>query len=1433
MERAFKLIVIGIEEYDDPSWKTLPGVTQTAARVAKALGGEPLLLPKSGGKGEAPRALKEAIQQIPERATLFVHWIGHGVTAANHHYLICRDSPHPDLLDGGEAVATGELGLILANSRAERIVVVLDTCFSGKGVNDFAQRYQETLALQLRREGWDRVVCVIPASHPLDKAVAGLLSEGLADAIEHPDKHLFWSRGDEFIIPENLAKAAVRLLSEAGKKIYTEPYRRGSVLEIIPNPLYKPEAGNDDIETSRHLEGLFGQEAHFSLASRGIETGEAGYFFSGRRGSQKQIISWLNDRHASLMVVTGPPGSGKSALLGRIVTLSVPEVRAEVEKAGGLGKEDPVPPDNAVDVAVHAKGKNVFQVATALGQCVGLDREIVDQPGITDVLSAIKEASTRLDEVGELQGLTLVIDALDEAGGEQAQRIANELIRPLGNLPNVRLLVGTRRSLDGGLIPEGEAKHGRLVKAFGPDAVILDLENEPETQADIAEFVAKRLRGVAEHQRGSDEWINAAGAKVAAAADGSFLYARLVARGLKATPSAPLVVMPADASAAFVEDIAARFPDDQKRVNDMLRALAFSLGLGLSRAVWAEVATALNDADALYSNDDIIWMLRHVGSYIVETTVVTDGIGQAVYRLIHQALADQLKGGVTKAHARIVDSLCIGLQGEAWLGADPYLRRHLVEHAVLADKEGHRWADKEDLPHSTPLEQLIATPGVLAISEPASVLAARDRLLSEEARRIMGVYVLAAVDLPGRHSAERWALLHLRALMQGDKALAESMQPPKSSPWRCSWARTRPVTPHLTLKGHGDTVNSVALGEIDGQAVIVSGGDDRTVRLWDAKGLTPIGIPLTGHERGVNSVALGVIEGRAVIASGGGDGTVRLWDAKDYTPIGTPLTGHESWVSSVVLGVVDGRALIASGGGDGSVRLWDAKDGKPIGSPLTGHESGVNALAFGEVEGRAVIVSGDGNEFTEGTVRLWDAKDGTPIGEPLAGHYGFIFSVALGEVDGHAVIVSGGDGGSVRLWDAKDGTLIGDPLDVHPFFSIAFGDPHTIHSSTVFSVPLGEVDGRAVIVSGADDGTVRLWDAKERTPIGNPLTGNLNGVRSLALGEVDGRAVIVSGGDDGTVRLWDVKDGTRIGEPLIEHQNGVRSLALGEVDGHAVIVSGGDGGSVRLWDAKDGTPIGNLLKGHRDTVICVALGEVDGRMVIVSGGRFGTVRLWDAKDGTPIGTPLKGHIGNVICVALGEVEGRAVIVSGGRFGTVRLWDAKDGTPIGNPLTGHEDSVIYIAVGEVGGQAVIISGGEDGTVRLWDVKGRSSIGTLLTGHESNVSSVALGEVEGRSVIVSGREDGTVHLWDAEVLTPIGTLLTGHESNVSSVVLGKLGGRAVIVSGDNDGNVRLSDLETSATQVTLPLAQEVRSLALGLDGHLAIESSRGHIMIELRH
>jgi WD40 repeat protein len=163
-------------------------------------------------------------------------------------------------------------------------------------------------------------------------------------------------------------------------------------------------------------------------------------------------------------------------------------------------------------------------------------------------------------------------------------------------------------------------------------------------------------------------------------------------------------------------------------------------------------------------------------------------------------------------------------------------------------------------------------------------------------------------------------------------------------------------------------VNTVAAAELDGRPVIVSGGEDRTLRIWDLATGTPIGEPLTGHDGAVKAVAMGELESRPAIISGSSDGSLRVWDLATGTPVGEPLTGHSGHVLAVAIGALDGQPIVVSGSSDHTVRVWDLGTRTTLGTPFTGHHAPVTTVVVDELASRPIIISGSQDH----TVSAWD-----------------------------------------------------------------------------------------------------------------------------------------------------------------------------------------------------------------------------------------------------------------------------------------------------------------------------------------------------------------------------------------------------------------------------------------------------------------------------
>ena len=400
-------------------------------------------------------------------------------------------------------------------------------------------------------------------------------------------------------------------------------YTAGNAWVMLPNPRYDPDAPERVVE-------------HLLLAARGRAPDEEGVYFTGRTAQLDQIVAWMRaEASGGLLVVTGPAGCGKSALVGRIVSLSNPVERASLLEAIGSGLAHADPGERSVHAHAHARGLTAERLAEVLDDQLVRRGVLARHPGGT---------RNRWQLLGDLQAVSacpvIVIDGLDETGLE-AFRIAEDLVRLSGL---ARVIVTTRD------LPSADGKT-TLVATLAPTEP-LDLGDEAlraATEADVRNYIDKRLHGapaVMDRGKIADAVIGRARGQ----GEGVFLLARVVTSQLRAAPIDTALPgweqhVARSFEAAFQRDLALIPPLRRGEVElpqaagELLAALAWAYGAGFPDDVWPVVATALSATGIAYDRADVFWVLGQAGRYIVE-----DGQGgRAVYRLSHQRLVDHLR----------------------------------------------------------------------------------------------------------------------------------------------------------------------------------------------------------------------------------------------------------------------------------------------------------------------------------------------------------------------------------------------------------------------------------------------------------------------------------------------------------------------------------------------------------------------------------------------------------------------------------------------------------------------------------------------------------------------------------------------------------------------------------------------------------------------
>ncbi|KAF8553449.1 WD40 repeat-like protein [Imleria badia] len=334
-----------------------------------------------------------------------------------------------------------------------------------------------------------------------------------------------------------------------------------------------------------------------------------------------------------------------------------------------------------------------------------------------------------------------------------------------------------------------------------------------------------------------------------------------------------------------------------------------------------------------------------------------------------------------------------------------------------------------------------------------------------------------------------------------------------------------------------------------------------------------------------------------------------------------------------------------------------------------------------------------------------------------------------------------------------------------PFLHVSLADEPEIEITPELSMPTS-----FEVPLQAEESLQQVHAGKNGPRPHSAIPAHNDAIRRLAY-LPDGRRV-VTGSDDGTVRVWNLESGKQEGTSM-EHENKVDSLAVTR-DG-TKIVSSDEDGSIKMWNVESHELVQNW-KAHSTISHALAISP-DDRLVAVCNWTLGIysmagrqvnraievgglilsvafspdgnklacgtlcdIRIYEVSSGALMFGPLNGHKDMIWCVLWSPDGSR--LFSASQDKTIRCWDSEIGRPIEYPWTGHTDKIYFLSLSPDG--SILASASEDRTIRFWDAATGNPI--RVGRHLDRVDAVTAVcfSPSGEFVASAGRQ-GMIYLW----------------------------------------------------------------------------------------
>ncbi|WP_327301701.1 AAA family ATPase [Streptomyces goshikiensis] len=1391
---------------------------------------------------------EEDLAGVDDDEALVVYITGHGIAPENspQHFLLLpasyEDRPFSTAFPTADLIAT------VLDSLATHVLVMVDSCFSGRLE---AELKNNLPGLRRGRRALGSLV-VLAAGDDESRPRLGQFTNLLQAAHTHckdksngfAEPHLSWQdwKGIVNEVFDGDTMANLHYIWPADS--LTVQKAQGKPSPCLPNPGYAGAEPVLDASLSQvgwtrtELDGYW-----ISRATGEVEAGTPGWYFTGRTVLVKQMLAFLRGTEG-VLIVTGEAGSGKSALLARMVTLSDARFRADENYRSLIAAipEELDVPEGSVDAAVLARNADPDELALALYEALGGGAQAPDAAGgrgdnqdagpLARLRRLVRDTSRRRG-----RALTIVVDGIDEA--RNPTRVITDLLRPLTDLrmkaderPAVRLMLGIRSPRESspsttGTDPVSPSDLLSLLVRATHSGPQIRTDDAGATAADVTAYVLALLQAPYEGQDGSGASPSPAryqklAEAVAREVSPSFLDARISAQRLRAMcvlpdPDDPewLQTLRQGTEALLREDLreVALAATPAEHLMTALRASAFAQGAGTPWAdIWPTAVDALSPT-LVHDPDAVIRQVMDSRLTGYLTTTVEDG--RTVYRPIHERISETLRNSphtllgsqptdgaerlsdeeISAVHGRLTKAFGRLLPTAADQAPHPYLRRHLIAHAAAADLLDNRHVPKSFLPWETS-GTVRAALGLPADPDPKTLhLAAWARIEP----------FLADAGISARADS-----LGLSAL--GTDLEQDSGQPAADGQRRRAhafavtprWNQLR-VPGNLLGRTHADLSSLVSFTLPDGSPLVAAGDQAGEVRLWDPLTGTEFGLPVRSSRHARALAVLTGHGGEPLLAVGSAHGAW-IYDPQSGDVAHLPVS--EMVGALAVFTTASGRVRLAVGTTTGLV-ICDPLARQVLSRPAleTLGDTPIKALATLRLpSGRTLLAVGGDNSTTLDIIDAESLHVVTVLHGQ--GRGASALALYLDPAGRPRLVAASRSTGSVRNYDALTGEE-----------NQAGRIPRSAASIGLYPHPRL---GTLLALGDSRGGSVSLWHPDTGEEVDQSPPDHTKRVKGMAVVDAGRRLpLVVSGSTDRTVRVWSPAAlMSRWDSHLEEMGDGSHLAALPGAGGEAHVVGPARSGAVSIRSASTGDLLRQLQWptewGSRALAALATHTWPDGTVSVVAGLEGGFVGHWNEKSGwrrlSAVESWQSTRVRALATFATGPYD-RVVLASGTSTGTVAFHDLASGEPWCSPLQERGAVRALAALPRASGTLVAFSAAA--AVRLCRL-GEQPHGRL-PGRIGVIASLAVCPAEdGSSLLVTGGSDGSVRLWSPEMpKEEVYPVLKGHHGQVSAIALLQPSPSSqplLATAGSQDTTVRLWDPRTGEELMRVVTGTGITSLCV---------------------